>query len=141
MDTTANRGTRAGKAAGGKSDGSDRAGGGDARPGNGAADAWASAFAFGGGGFERLAETQRHALEQFSEFQRAAFERMRRLQEIELEFGSRLMGCSSPSAAVTVMSEWAAARVEAIVEGQQEMQRLVLDAVSEATDDAQGMKG
>lgn len=92
-------------------------------------------FWTGAGGpqaFEALAENHRQALERVAEMQQTMIARLQELQELELDYVGRLAACGTPSEAIEVMAKWTAARMEAILDGQRAMQRMVIEAMSKA---------
>ena len=102
-------------------------------PGHGAAgEFWSGPL--GHEAFEKLSESHRRAVEQMTEVQQAMIARLQELQELELDYAGRLAACATPSEAIEVLTKWTAARMAAILDGQREMQRMVLDALAKAGD-------
>jgi len=99
---------------------------------DGAGDFWAGSL--GADAFEKLSEGHRRAVEQMTEVQQAMIARLQELQELELDYAGRLAACATPSEAIEVLTKWTAARMAAILDGQREMQRMVLDALAKAGD-------
>ena len=96
------------------------------------AEFWSGAF--GPEAFARAMGGGLHVLGPFAEMQQLMLARLQELQALEFDHARRLDAAGSPSEAVEILAAWGAARMEAAVDGQREMQRLVLDALSKAGD-------
>jgi hypothetical protein len=71
-------------------------------------------------------------LERMRDMHRSWIERLRKIRQIESDFGNRLLNAKTPSEAIMVCTEWMARRLETIAGEQQTFATVWLDLTSYA---------